>query len=240
MYHSINIGGKNTWDDWKLIPTSRPLIAPPEPKTNYVDIPGMDGELDYTEIFGPGSVKYKQRTGSWEFIVVNLEQDGFRPVDWATRYSAIMTFIQGYFLTIRFEDDPAYVYKGRVRVSGWTSGEHWSTITFEYNVAPYKYPVSEGTGLLDWRWNDLFDTTIFYGTFDVVGSKARNFINPTPNIVYPTVECSSTMTMQLRGVSYTLPIGRSTGPFPLTPGDNNAVIIGNGRILIDYKIGVSL
>lgn len=28
MYHSITIGDKNTWDDWKMIPVSRPVVAP--------------------------------------------------------------------------------------------------------------------------------------------------------------------------------------------------------------------
>ena len=46
MYHSITIGTKNTWDDWHLIPKSRPLVNPPSVKTNVVDIPGGDGALD--------------------------------------------------------------------------------------------------------------------------------------------------------------------------------------------------
>ena len=28
MYHSITIGDKNTWDDWHLIPATRPLFHP--------------------------------------------------------------------------------------------------------------------------------------------------------------------------------------------------------------------
>ena len=32
MYHSITIGDKNTWDDWKIIPVSRPVVAPPVEK----------------------------------------------------------------------------------------------------------------------------------------------------------------------------------------------------------------
>ena len=49
MYHSITIGDKNTWDDWHLIPTTRPLFAPPGVKKNIVSIPGGDGSLDLTE-----------------------------------------------------------------------------------------------------------------------------------------------------------------------------------------------
>lgn len=236
-YHSITLGGKNTWDDWRLLPSSRPYVAPPEPRTNYIEIPGMDGALDYTELLGP--TKFKQRTGSWEFIVVNEDRDGYRPVNWATRYSVIMNWIQGQKLTVRLEDDPSYNYVGRVRVSGWQSGENYSTITLEYTLDPYKYPINEGTGTLDWRWNDLFDTTIYYGTFDVSGSKARNLINPTPNPISPVVEASSAMTVSFRGTTYSIPQGRSQ-TLTIFPGDNNMVFNGNGRVMVDYQIGVAL
>lgn len=36
MYHSITIGEKNTWDDWHLIPTSRPLVNPPSVNTHLI------------------------------------------------------------------------------------------------------------------------------------------------------------------------------------------------------------
>lgn len=43
MYHSINFyenvndillkNGNNTWGDWHLVPSSRPVFSPPSPKT---------------------------------------------------------------------------------------------------------------------------------------------------------------------------------------------------------------
>ncbi len=52
MYHSliINVGDNyiDTWDDWKLIPSSRPVIAPPIERTKFVTVPGRDGALDYS------------------------------------------------------------------------------------------------------------------------------------------------------------------------------------------------
>ena len=33
----------HTYRDWHLIPTSRPVIEPPEVKTHIVDIPGANG-----------------------------------------------------------------------------------------------------------------------------------------------------------------------------------------------------
>lgn len=49
MYHSliINVGDNyiDTWDDWKLIPSSRPVIAPPIERTKFVTVPGRDLSL---------------------------------------------------------------------------------------------------------------------------------------------------------------------------------------------------
>ena len=69
-YHSVNFGDKNTWDDWKLVPSNRPVIDPPTQKTNYIDIPGADGSLDISTAL-TGYPVYNDRVGSIEFIVMN-------------------------------------------------------------------------------------------------------------------------------------------------------------------------
>ena len=79
MYHSITFGDRNTWDDWHLIPSTRPLFNPPDAKTHYVDIPGANGQLDLIESL-TGYPLYENRTGSIEFYVAN----GYE--DWAVLY----------------------------------------------------------------------------------------------------------------------------------------------------------
>ncbi len=128
----------NTWDDWHLVPTTRPVVAPPEPKYLFIDIPGVNGELDITdEIYG--GVKYGRREGSFEFIVVN---DTYAEVDvheeWFQTYSKILSIIHGQKLKMTLEDDPFYYYKGRFSVNEWKSDSHYSTITIDYNVEPVK------------------------------------------------------------------------------------------------------
>ncbi len=68
MYHSLIIGDKNTYSDFGLIPMSRPVISPPEPKVSYLEIPGRNGVLDLTETL-TGSITYENRQGSWKFLV---------------------------------------------------------------------------------------------------------------------------------------------------------------------------
>ena len=67
MYHSVRFTKKgvvkNSWSDWYLVPSSRPVINPPEPKFNTVDIPGANGSIDLTEVVS-GDVVYQNRTGS--------------------------------------------------------------------------------------------------------------------------------------------------------------------------------
>lgn len=139
MYHSIEFGDKNTWEDWHLIPTSRPVVSPPSPKTQAVEIPGANGQIDMTEAL-TGYPLYSNRTGSFEFIVVN---DTYSLVeyheDWAEVYSEISNYLHGRKMKMVLEDDPDWYYEGRFAVNSWKSGDHFSNITIDYNVEPFKW-----------------------------------------------------------------------------------------------------
>lgn len=138
MYHSITFGDKNTWKDWHLIPSSRPVINPPNKKKKIIDIPGADGSLDLSDVVSGGPV-YENRNGQIEFIVEN----DFRK--WNELYSEIMNYLHGKKMNMILEDDPDYYYQGVFYVINWESGSHFSTITIEYDVKPYKYKI-DGSG----------------------------------------------------------------------------------------------
>lgn len=150
MYHSITIGEKNTFSDWHLISPSRPLVLPPPPKTNYVDILGMNGSLDYTEALTKFP-RYSDRQGSWEFVVLNpgdvetsLYPEPFESYNWSELYSEILSYLHGkYFDHIVLEDDPLYTYRGRVWVNEWRSDAGWSRIVLNYRLQPFKYSLRE-------------------------------------------------------------------------------------------------
>lgn len=100
MYHSITFGEKNTWDDWHLIPTSRPVFNPPPTETHMIKIPGANGVLDLSESL-TGYPIYENRTGSIEFIVENGHER------WDIAYSDIMDYIHGKQMRAILEDDKA-------------------------------------------------------------------------------------------------------------------------------------
>lgn len=147
--HSITIGGKNTWDDWHLQPSSRPVVKPPTQKTNYIEIPGANGSLDLSDL-PMGYPVYQNRQGEWEFIVEN----GFK--SWDVLYSEILNYVHGKKFQVILEDDLAYYYEGRITVKDWKSNNNgtWSNIVLGYNLGPFKYSITSTCE--DWLW-DPFD-----------------------------------------------------------------------------------
>lgn len=137
---------RNTWGDWHLIPSSRPDVNLPSMRTNYVDIPGRNGQLDLSDYL-TGGPTYEDRTGSWEFIVVS-EYEGkiidSRP--WIERKNEIVDFLNGSEIFVNLENIDHYHYRGRVFVDsgGWKTGQSFSTITLSYKLRPFKYDNDTG------------------------------------------------------------------------------------------------
>ena len=228
-YHSINIGDANTWDDWHIVPSSRPLIAAPKVKTSFVSLPGGDGGLDLTEVLA-GRPTYERRTGSWEFIVMNDYGD------WATRYSDIMAYLQGKEYRIIFDDDPNYYYLGRLSVNEWRSEPYYSRIVIDYNVEPYKYNV-DGFGS-NWLWDPFnFETGVIqdYRRMIVDGSLSLTYINDSLISTTPTITSSvNNMKMTFNGTRYNLVKGPNVfANVVFQPGDNPILFQGDGIVSIE-------
>ena len=170
--------GVNTYDDWFLIPETRPVFNPPELKYVSVDQGGVDGELDLTEVL-TGRPTYKNRTGSITFLV---ENDHKR---WSTIYQKIANHLHGKRFRAILEDDPAYFYEGRFTVNQWKSDKWWSSIVIDYNVKPYKYEMLMSDE--PWLWDPFsFETGIIrnYSGITVNGSKTIT-VYGSPMLVCP-------------------------------------------------------
>ena len=131
--HSVNInvtgeGGYNTWKQFALIPASRPFISRAAPNVNLVPLPGTSKFLDFTDN-QPGGLNFNQRTGEWKFIV-----DYGRWANWYDALNYITEKIQGKSVTVTLDDDPDFVYTGRVSVSDYSADSDYSTITISYTL----------------------------------------------------------------------------------------------------------
>lgn len=136
---------RNTWEDWGLIPTSRPLVAPPEQKRTKIEIPSTSGELDLTYELVPYPI-FQNRTGSWEFKVASDKP-------WFVLQQEIASYLHGRDVRVILKDDPAYYYTGVCHIESWNSANDGSgsTISIGYDLEPYKKYIY--SSIDEWEWN---------------------------------------------------------------------------------------
>ena len=233
MYHSITIGDKNTWDDWHLIPTSRPIFSPPEAKTTYVELAGIDGQVDLSESL-TGYPLFGTRSGSFEFYVVDGEDYG----TWSKRYSEIMEYLHNRRLKAFLEDEPEYYYEGRFNVSQWQSGQYWSGVTIAYVVDPYKKELV--SSMDEWIWDTFsFETGVIRSMKDLIVSGSLTVtIEGTQQPVTPSFTASSEMSVTFNGSTYSLIAGTSKlAKVIIKSGTNTLTFTGNGVVSVDYRGG---
>lgn len=200
MYHSITFGDKNTWDDWHLIPSSRPVFNPPKLKTKYIEVPGSNVVIDLTDIMG-GCPTYQYREGSIEFYV----QNGYGA--WEERYSEIMNYLHGKHLKVIMEDDPAFIYEGRFTVNKWASEKIASKITIDYYIEPYKKELHNT--IEGFIWDTFsFEHGIIrdYGDIVVSGSRTLRIIGSEMPVI-PSVKSTGSISLTINGRTYTITAG---------------------------------
>lgn len=255
MYHSIKFDEKNSWDDWHLIPSTRPVFNPPAAKIKYIDLPGSDSNLDLTTIFSEFPT-YENRKGSFEFIVAPDY------LSWEETYATIMDYLHGKEILAVLEDNPEYFYRGRFTINSWKSVKVYSLIVIDYDVGPYKMEV---LGAEDaWLW-DPFDfeegALQYYSNLEVVGSLELTIEGTQSGIdnwewdpfdfeygviqfysdlgfgrpIIPLFVASNAMTVTFEGVTYPLRAGlNKIYAINLIDGPNRFIFTGNGTITIEY------
>lgn len=230
--HSVTIGEKNTWKDWKLVPIERPAFAPPIPKTNFIEIPGGNGTIDLTSSLN-GYVVYQDRTGSWEFYVADQN------TPYLDTYSDILNYLQGKKFDVILEDDKYFHYQGRLWVNEERSDEGHSIIVIEYDVHPYKF--EPNTSIEPWLW-DPFDFkygVIRYFVDMVVNGELTLIVPGTPYRNSPIINVDSDgMTVEVDSVTYSLKNGSNLIPRIIIDEEQKTFKFkGSGKISIDYQGG---
>lgn len=157
--------GKNTWEDFHLIPDGRPTVSMPDVKEEYVDIQALDGSYDLTEAVS-GRPIFSNRTGSWDFYVDNYHEH------WATIYSKLANYMHGKKVRVVLMDDPGFFYEGRLKLNQYQSGEWNSKISIDYTLAPYKK--ESINSLTPWLWDPFNFETGVIRDYTEVGKVAVN------------------------------------------------------------------
>lgn len=258
--HSVifNYGTDNeshSWEDWGLVPTSRPFVAIPSIKERSIDIPGSNGKVDLSDI-PLGMPVYNNRQGSWTF---NIAHD-IHGMEWQEHLSLLTSYFHGQKHTFTLADDKSYYYQGRLFLESYSAGQNFSTITIKYDVHPFKWMMWTTTG--EWEWNpfDLIYGEISQSDFsriEIVEGETKtiewtqNQIGAVPVTPSFYVESSSnepftlTVDNSFNGFGeqeHSIPVGESTDPqimfaCPSELDTTTLKITGNGYISIDFRPG---
>lgn len=129
--NTVTFGEYNSYSDLNLILSSK-TIGSPSVKTSTIDLPGSDGELDFTEYFG--EPKYSNRTLKFQFTAINPTT----PFD-----STVKNLLHGQKVKIVLSDDPDVYFYGRISVGDWYVNKGISTIDVECNCEPYRMKKNE-------------------------------------------------------------------------------------------------
>lgn len=136
---AVQFGEFNTADDWGLILHEK-NITPPKAKTNYVSVPGRDGDLDLTEALS-GVVNYQDRIGTFSFILADGKHD-----DRERLISEIVGALNGQRLRyIDLDDYPDHYMIGRFSVLDVMNINAYGTMTVEATFSPWRYSLRETT-----------------------------------------------------------------------------------------------
>lgn len=209
--NGVTFGRYHSYNDFNLILTGKE-IGSAVVKTNYVDVDGAHGQIDYTEYFG--EPKYSSRSLSFKFNTI-VNQSEF-----LTLYSKIQDALHGKRMKIVLDDDSGYYYMGRIEVSAFTNDKNIGQISIDCTCEPWKYRK---------------DKTVV--TKDVSSSATITLVNSRKKVV-PSITTTASMTIVYDGISTTVNAGTFTIPtLELAEGNNSVMVTGTGNITFTYQEG---
>lgn len=207
------LGDFNTWYDWRLILTAKD-VTPPEPKTNYIEIDGMDGTLDLTEALA-GRVTYKDRKITASFWT----SDGSRK-ERERRIRDIISHLHGRKVKIIEPDDPAHYFYGRVKISGITNKLAYSEFSIEATCEPWRYTLEESVRRVE------VDGDIVEAVISNNGVKS----------LLPVITVEGSVSLVHKGVITELTAGTyKVSDIRLERGSNVITVSGHGAATFTYR-----
>lgn len=135
---------KFAWEDFGLIPLSRPYISTPKANYTLVQIPNSSSRLNITD-YMPGGMTYESRTGEWQFAIDHTKELW---KNWYTGYYEVEDYFHGSRMLISLNDDSEKIYEGRIVVSAYEPGESYSKVMLSYDLDATEISDSEKSDLM--------------------------------------------------------------------------------------------
>ena len=219
----------NTFSDFNLY-IEKLEITEAEIKTETVDIPGADGELDFSYSL-TGEAKFKNRK-------INITCANLKRYFTLQEYSRIQNAIHGKRMQIRLSKDLSFYYLGKVSVSKYEANGLIREVLIECDVEPYKYDLTSSDE--DWLWDPFsFEDGIINETKDIKVSGSKEvIIYGRRKRVVPKITCDNPMKVIFNSQTYNLSAEtQKVLNIEICEGINTLKFIGNGTVSIEYRGG---
>jgi len=225
----------HTYDDWGLYITNTDYIGEPEQYTNYITVPGRDGQIDMSEAL-TGRPIYIKRDLTIKLAGAKEKKS------WDSVISHFRNSINGRICQITFDNDISYFWRGRVHIDDFESAMTLGQFTLNVNAEPYKYSINSSSE--PWLWDPFnFETDMitYVGAYDIDGTETVT-ISAGTMPVCPTFmvnDLVGTLTVTQNNVSYTLASGTNIVPEIIIGGDRDVSLTFNGKakVQIVYRSG---
>lgn len=231
----VEINGKNTWEQFRLILSSY-NISPPEVKQNFISVPGRSGDLDFSEAL-TGYPMYGNRK-------ITLVLGGkMSPMNWFTLRTSVLNAWHNRKVQVIFEEDPGFYWEGRATVQDdFNRGYCVATFSVVIHAQPYKLEIRDGGSASPWLWDpfSFVDGVIReYHQIRVNGEYQLNIIGLyKPVIPIFKVSDADNLKVEFYGNMYTLQNGTNKFYEIVTqPGDNILKFSGSGTVTVEYRGG---
>lgn len=208
-YEEVQIGDKKV-SEWNLM-LQTITLPQPAAKTNYLDIPGNNGGIDFTEAFG--AVFYKNR----EKVQMVFDYAG-NYAEFQKTVSEVANEIHGKRKKIILGYDTDFYYMGRLEIDPKKTNEALGTITMKGTFDPFKY-----------KANKTIKSYIVSASTVVI---LENLYQP----VVPELTVTGEITILFQGDSFTVNEGTKQLPeLVLEAGENHLTLSGSGTIRFEYQ-----
>lgn len=150
----ISFNGLHSLRDYGLFISEPPDFGSPTPKRYTVDIPGRDGDLDYTTS-ATGEVKYNNR--QMKFVFATMIAPEFREA----LKSRLQSDLHGRSVTVVYDLDADWYYTGIAEVD-FDDVESWK-MKVVITVDAYPYKLEDGHTIITVEPSSFSAETIFLG-----------------------------------------------------------------------------
>lgn len=228
----VSLNGKHTNYDYGLYVTNTNPVAPPEAKTQHIEVPGRNGNIDITETL-TGYTIYGNREITLQLGGKKLENA------WPSFMSNFINEIHGKQVKVIFDDNPDYYYIGRAVVeSDYTRGNRIASFTVTIDAEPYKYEILNT--IEPWKWDPFsFVNGIIRQYNNIVVSGSREYtVTGSEMPVIPIFVASASMSVAFEGKTYQLKAGENKlYDIVIQNKQYQLMFTGNGMVSIIYRAG---